>query len=174
MGYNAEPGAGAIYRYYQGVLKKIVPGVTISNSICFAPDRSVAHYADTSTGRIMSVPLDRNGWPSGEPSIFVDLSPQGLNPDGAVISADGTLWVALWGAARVAGFDKSGLETASVSVPAQHVTCPAFGGTGMDTLYITSATSGLTEEQIAAKPESGMVFAATGVSQGLAEPRVLL
>ncbi len=52
MGKSAEPGAGAIYRYWQGELRQLVPNVSISNAICFAPDRSCAYYTDTATKQV--------------------------------------------------------------------------------------------------------------------------
>ena len=56
MGFNAEPQAGAIYRYYKGEVLPIVRNITISNAICFAPDRSCAYYTDTPTRQIMPMP----------------------------------------------------------------------------------------------------------------------
>lgn len=174
MGRQAQPEAGAIYRYYQGTLKTLFTDISISNAICFAPDRSVAYYTDTSTSRIMSVALDRNGWPAGTPQVFVDLMPHGLNPDGAVTDASGTLWVALWGASKVAAFDRNGAAAGDVAIPASQVTCPAFGGPDFETLFVTSAASGLSAGETAYPSEHGKVFASAGVARGLPEPRVLL
>ena len=174
MGRNAEANAGAIYRYYQGTLKTLFTDITISNAICLAPDRSVAYYTDTSTKRIMSVALDRNGWPTGAPHPFVDLEPLGLNPDGAVTDAKGTLWVALWGASKVAAFDRKGAPAGTVDIPASQVTCPAFGGPDYNTLYVTSAATGLNLSENEHQTEHGMVFARENTGPGRPEPRVLL
>ena len=40
----------------------------------------------------------------GEASIFLDLRTEGMNPDGAVVDAYGTIWIAQWGASRVAAY----------------------------------------------------------------------
>ena len=174
MGRNAETNAGAIYRYFQGELRKLVSDVTISNAICFAPDKSAAYYTDTTTGCIMTQPLDRTGWPDGPARLFVDLSARGLNPDGAVVDASGVVWVALWGAARVAGFDSTGKEIAAVSVPALQVTCPAFGGPEFGTMFVTSAAEGLAQDIIDEAPDQGKVFEIASVARGLPEPKVLI
>ena len=71
MGKSAEPGAGAIYRFYRGELRQLFPDITIPNSICFAPDGSTAYFADTLTGLIKRAPLDAQGWPSAAPEIFL-------------------------------------------------------------------------------------------------------
>ena len=174
MGRNAEPGAGAIYRFYQGQLRRLFSNITISNAICFAPDRGSAYYTDTVTGRVMKVPLDRSGWPSGAAQVLIDLSAEGLNPDGAVTDATGNLWIAQWGAGRVAAYDKAGKFLRAVEVPARHSSCPAFGGADMDTLLVTSARQGLSAQVLAEEPENGMTFAVPGVARGLPEPGVLL
>ena len=109
MGIGAEPGAGAIYRYYRGEVRQLFAGLTIPNAICFSPDGGHAHFTDTPTRRIMRQRLSaRDGWPEGEPEPWLDLAPEGLNPDGAVIDAEGNFWNAQWGAGRVACYDPDG------------------------------------------------------------------
>lgn len=174
MGYNAEPGAGAIYRFFKGTLRKVVSDITVSNTICFAPDRSCVYYSDTRTRQIMKMPLDDEGWPQDEASVFVDTSEEMLNPDGAVVDAAGALWVAHWGAGQVASYDHNGKFVKAVALPAQQVTCPAFGGNDFSKMFVTSARVSLPEELIATSPEQGQTFVIEGLATGLAEPRVLL
>ena len=175
MGKAAEPQAGSIYRYYRGEVRRLVPDVSISNAICFAPDRSCAYYTDTVTQQVMRQPLRAaDGWPEGAASVFVDLKEARMNPDGAVTDAEGNLWIAMWGAACVVCFDTSGTEKMRIEVPARQPTCPAFGGPELRDLYMTSATHGLRAEEIAARPENGATFVISDVAQGVAEPRVIL
>ncbi len=175
MGKYTEPREGAIYRYFGGELRRVAAEITVSNSICFAPDRSVAYYSDTVTERIMRIALDaESGWPTGEPVIHIDLRSEGLHPDGAVTDADGNLWVAQWGAAQVVCYDAQGRRTRTVPAPALHTSCPAFGGPGFSDLYITSATSGLSDEERDRHAHNGKTFVARGIGRGLPEPRVIL
>lgn len=155
MGFDAEPGAGAIYRFYKGELKKIIADITITNAICFAPDGKTAYYSDTVTGKIMKIALDGEGWPVGEAEVFVDLKPGGLNPDGAVVDAEGNLWNAQWGASRVSAYAPDGSYLRSVEVGASQASCPAFGGADLSTLFVTTAAVGLEDE-----PLKGQTFAA--------------
>ncbi|MGY3439077.1 MULTISPECIES: SMP-30/gluconolactonase/LRE family protein [unclassified Marinovum] len=146
MGFEAEPGAGAIHRYYKGVVETILPEITISNSICFAPDGRHAYYADTPTRQIMVVALDSEGWPSGRAEVFADLNADGLNPDGSVVDAAGGLWNAQWGAGRVARYHPDGRFDRAIEVPGRQTTCPAFGGADLSTMFVTSAGKGLESE----------------------------
>lgn len=175
MGKKAEPKAGAIYRYYKGVLRQLKWDISIANAICFAPDRSCAYYTDTVTQQIMCQPLAAaDGWPEGEATVLVDLKEARLNPDGAVTDADGNLWVAMWGAACVVCFDANGQELRRIEVPARQPTCPAFGGPELRDLYVTSATDGLRAEEIEKRPMNGATFVIRDMAQGLPEPRVIL
>lgn len=171
MGHNAERGAGAIYRYYKGELRQLVSDISISNAICFAPDRSCAYYTDTPTRRIMRIALDADtGWPAGDATLFADLRPAELNPDGAVTDATGNLWVACWGAACVICLSPQGTEIKRLPLPATQPTCPAFGGPDLTDLLVTSAHHGLDTPDA----QQGATFRLPDIAQGLAEPTVLL
>ncbi|ASP36884.1 SMP-30/gluconolactonase/LRE family protein [Labrenzia sp. VG12] len=168
MGINAEKGAGAIYRFQHGQLHKLFGDITISNAICFAPDGETAYFADTETQVIQKVALDDAGWPTGSPEPFVDLSAENLNPDGAVVDADGCLWNAQWGASRVARYTPDGRFVDAVSLPGKQATCPAFGGSDLTSLFSTTAADGLSGE------EEGRTYVAEVGAKGQNEHRVAL
>lgn len=170
MGYNAEPGAGAIYRFYKGELRKLFDEISISNAICFAPDGKHAYFTDTPTKLIKRVALDAEGWPLGEAETWLDLNAEGVAPDGAVIDASGKFWNAQWGASRVACYDPEGTFVEAVPYPATQISCPAFGGPELGTLFATSAATGLGDED----PLRGQVFAVQTAAQGQQEHQVLL
>ncbi|MCF1709302.1 SMP-30/gluconolactonase/LRE family protein [Tabrizicola sp. J26] len=171
MGKKAETGAGAIYRYFRGELRKLFPSISIPNSMCFTPDGRTAQFADSPTRRVMRVSLDAQGWPVGEPQVFLQLAPNGPEPDGAVMDVDGVTWLAEWGAARVAAYAPDGSYLRSVPFDAPHTSCPAFGGT---TLYCTSALQGMDDAARSAKPHAGKTFIAKSVAQGQLEHQVIL
>lgn len=175
MGIKAEPKAGAIYRYYKGVLQQVKSDITITNAICFSPDQQFAYYTDTAEQIIMRQPLALDdGWPVGDAEVFLDLREQNLNPDGAVIDASGNLWVAQWGASRVAQYSAKGDFLQSVSVPAAHATCPAFGGNHYDRLFITSSKAWLSPNEAIAQKLAGQTFYIDLGCRGVAEPNVII
>lgn len=174
MGLKAEEGAGAIHRFFRGEVRRLFDRVTIPNAICFHPDRSHALWADTGLGRVHRQPLDAEGWPKGEPEVFLDLAGEGLHPDGAVMDAEGNAWIALWGAGMVRGWDASGRVVGEARVPGRQSSCPAFGGPGLSTLYVTTAAAGLPQEEHAVAPGQGRTYAVDLGVRGLPEPRVIL
>jgi len=171
MGINAEPGAGAIYRYYGGELRELYRGITIPNAICFSPDGAHVHFTDTPKRQIMRQRLsDRDGWPEGDPEIWLNLKPEDLNPDGAVIDAHGNFWNAQWGAGRVACYAPNASFLGAVDFPATQTSCPAFGGPQLRTLFCTSAAEGLADTA----PDHGKTFSSPVETTGQEEHQVIL
>jgi sugar lactone lactonase YvrE len=173
MGKDGQKGAGALYRYYRGEVRKLRHGVTIPNAICFDPGVKVAYWTDSAEAVVWRQPLDRAGWPSGRAETFLDLSGAGLTPDGAAVDAEGGVWIAEWGAGRVACHGRDGRFLRSVTLGTAHATCPAFGGAGLDQLFVTTATQGIPEDAMAHQPGAGMLWSAPVPVSGRPEPKVV-
>ncbi|MDA0187046.1 MAG: SMP-30/gluconolactonase/LRE family protein [Proteobacteria bacterium] len=169
MGKRAQSGAGAIYRYHDGALRKLYDKITIPNAISFHPDGQSACFTDTPTRKVMRVALDAAGWPLGRPEVFLDLADAPGGPDGAVFDAKGIFWLALWGAGCIIGHDPAGQVVARYTAPAPHLSCPAFGGPDLSTLFATSATEG----RHAPAATEGATFHWPTPFRGQAEHRVI-
>jgi sugar lactone lactonase YvrE len=169
MGFDADRGMGAIYRFYKGELRKLFGNITISNSIAFSPDRRFAYYTDTPTRQIMRVALDADdGWPASDAEVFVDLKQSKRNPDGSVVDSKGCLWNAQWGAGEVARYAPDGTLMGTYDVPAAQTTCPAFGGPDLETVFVTSAAQGRDGAQ------DGQTFSFAAGVKGQQEHRIIL
>lgn len=141
MAYDARPGGGGLFRLHpSGAVEQVLDNVTISNGIDWSPDGSLAYYVDTPTQRIDVFDDDGTGLSDRRP--FVQIPADAGSPDGITVDADGGVWVALWGGAAVHRYDPSGVLSAVVEVPATHVTACAFGGPGLDQLYVTTSRDG--------------------------------
>lgn len=174
MGKKAEPGAGAIYRWYRGTLRQLYRGITVPNAICFAADGTSAYFTDTPSQKVHRVALDRQGWPQGAPETWLDLTGTGWWPDGAVIDAEGVFWNAQWDGARLAAYAPDGTFLRALAVPVRRPTCPAFGGADFDRLFCSSARIGLGADCLKRAPLSGAVLELAPGCRGRAEPAVLL
>ena len=169
MGKAAEPGAGRLYRLHRGELVTLRSGLSIPNALCFSPQGDLAHFTDTAEGILYRWALDDQGWPLGEPEPWVDTTDWDGNPDGAVIDAEGAMWLALWGAGRVVRLDTRGRLVEAISLPTSKPSCPAFGGERLDRIYITTAHEGMTAAQCQQEPAAGDLFVAAIATPGLAE-----
>ena len=174
MGKNAEAGAGALYRFYRGEVVQLRDGITIPNATCFAPDVRHAFFADTAEHIVWRIPLDAEGWPDGDWEVWLDHRESGINPDGAVVDAEGGFWCAEWGGARVGRYDVEGNLVDEVALDVPQPTCPAFGGSDMRTLYVTSARQGLPSDAMDGAPRSGMTLSVAAPVRGQPEHRVIL
>ncbi|MEM8757791.1 MAG: SMP-30/gluconolactonase/LRE family protein [Planctomycetota bacterium] len=146
----------------------IATGLTISNGLAWDARRRAMYHTDTPTQRITRYDWDPATSAATNPRTLIELDPSLGSPDGMTIDTAGRLYVAMWGGGRVLVIDPTTASVAAaIAVDAPHVTSCCFGGPDLDTLYITSARIGLTDEQLAAHPRSGDIFAAAIGLRGL-------
>lgn len=159
-----------------------LPPAAIANSIAFSPDGTRMYFCDSLARQIMVCDYRADG-PVAQVRPFVALSDASGDPDGSTVDAEGGLWNAQWGGARVVRYDANGVETDRVAVPTAQPSCAALGpapgragdasgdGEGWRTLYITSARTGLDEAALGADLHAGGVFTANVAYRGLPEAR---
>lgn len=152
----AHPHKGALYRY-DGTLKKMLDGISISNGICWSADNKTMYYIDTAERNIRAYEFNLVNGTLGSSRIVATTQDF---PDGMCIDHEGMLWVAMWGGNAVHRYHpRTGELTGKIWVDAPHVTSCTFGGAGMNQLFITTAKDGLTRSQLQTYPESGSLFA---------------
>jgi sugar lactone lactonase YvrE len=167
-----DPGniaAGSLYQVRGGVVTKLLGDIHVPNATCFSPDGRTAYFTDGVTRIVRRVVIDRDtGLPAGEWEDFFVAEPPN-EPDGAVIDSEGYMWNAKWNGGCVVRHAPDGSIDRVVKVPVSRPTCPAFGGSDLKTLYITSAREGMTPEQLEKEPLSGSIFAIRVDVPGLPE-----
>lgn len=170
-----EAPIGSVYHYRAGTLTTLKSGISIPNATCFSPDGTIAYWTDTPTRKIMQCVTDpATGLPIGAWTLFADVSEGRGYPDGAVVDSQGYLWNAKWGGSCVVRHAPDGSIDRIVEVPVSQVTCPAFGGADLKTLFITTAAKNLTAEQLAVEKVAGGLFAIDVDVAGQAETPIQL
>lgn len=160
MASDAATGAGALYRVdADGVVARMLDGVTISNGLGWSPDGARFYYVDTPTGRVDTFAFDVAGGELGQRETFIAFTSDDGDPDGLAVDAEGAIWVAMWGGGTVRRYTPDGVLDHVVELPAANVTSCAFGGQDGTTLFVTTAQAdgGTTTE--AGEPGPGHVFA---------------
>jgi sugar lactone lactonase YvrE len=132
--------------------------LSLSNGLAFSPDGTLLYSVDSRPGVVWARPYDATTGATGPRREWLRIT-DGL-PDGLCADAEGHLWIAVWGAGEVRRYTPGGRLAGVVEVPAPHTTSVAFVGDGLDRLLITTATAELTDEQLAAYPDSGRLFLA--------------
>lgn len=170
MGRKAEAGVGGVYQYRAGQTTKVIDNIRIPNSICFSPDGRTAYFTDSGKTIVKCATDPATGLPVGPWEDFFTMEGPG-GADGSVVDSEGYLWNARWGGGKVIRISPDGKLDKVVEVPGiTQVSCPAFGGKDLKTLYITTAREHMTPEQIEREPHAGSVFAVALDVPGIAEP----
>ena len=98
------PHAGSLYRY-DGELREVVTGVTVSNGIGWSPDGTLMYYVDTLTWGVDV--FDFDGLPSDR-RRFATIERGAGAPDGLAVDDEGGVWVALYGGSAVRRYAPDG------------------------------------------------------------------
>jgi sugar lactone lactonase YvrE len=149
--------------------QRALQGITIPNSLAWSPNGRTMYFSDTPTMRIMAYDYDPESGALMTGRLFADLTGHPGRPDGSTVDADGCLWNAEVRGSRVVRYTPEGKVDRVITLPVSGVTSCAFGGPGMRTLYITTATQRLTEQELAQEPLAGGLFAVDVGVSGLAE-----
>ncbi|WP_103340780.1 SMP-30/gluconolactonase/LRE family protein [Amycolatopsis sp. CA-126428] len=158
-------GPETLYQWHPGGEDVVDDDLGMSNGLGWSPDGTVLYSVDTLNHVVWRRPYDVGSGARGTREIFTEV-PDG-SPDGLCVDADGRVWLAVWGTGQVRAFTPDGCRHATVHVDAPYVSCPTFGGPGLDTLVITTAIDDLDETARAAHPRSGALFTARVDATGL-------
>ncbi|MEP6805793.1 MAG: SMP-30/gluconolactonase/LRE family protein [Flavobacterium sp.] len=159
MNKEAKGTTGTLYSFDGTEIKEKIQNRKVSNGICWSKDNTKMYYIDSFDYAIKSYDFDLSKGTISNEAVIVEMSHKNGTPDGMTIDHEGMLWVAVWGEGCVNRYDPDcGKLLGKVEVNAPNVSSCAFGGTNMTQLLITTASTGLTEEQLKQYPDSGTLF----------------
>ncbi|GFM88320.1 gluconolactonase [Pseudomonas cichorii] len=167
----AGVSAGALYRYSAGQqqLNSQLQGYIVPNGLGFSPDGKTMYLSDShpNVQKIWTFDYDTDSGTPYDRRLFVDMNDYPGRPDGAAVDSDGCYWICANDAGLIHRFTPQGKLDRSVTVPVKKPTMCAFGGSGLDTLFITSIRPG---GDLSDQPLAGGVFAFRPGVTGLEEP----
>jgi sugar lactone lactonase YvrE len=161
--------SGSLYSLNpDGMVKTLLRGTRIANGLAWSPDYKTFYFIDTPTRTVMAYDYDlgTGALANARPAITVPTE-MGW-PDGMTSDAQGRLWVALWGGAKLTRWNPaSGQLLEEIPLPALNVSSCVFGGPHLTDLYVTTARKGMDADQLAKYPFSGGLFRIRTNIQGL-------
>jgi sugar lactone lactonase YvrE len=145
--------------YADGHTEKKVDAVQCSNGIAWGLDNSTMYYIDTPTAEVRAYDYNNATGEIDNARTVVSVPAEDGWPDGMTIDSEGMLWVAHWNGWQVVRWDpNTGSKLESIKLPAARVTSCAFGGEDLRDLYMTTAKTGLSDEELENQPNAGGLF----------------
>lgn len=172
MALDETRDAGALYRYSAHAgLERVLSGVTLSNGLGWTPDGRGMYYIDSPSYQVDLFDFDVvTGELSGRKRFASIDSSEGV-PDGLAVDNEGGVWVALYRGGVVRRYNPDGSFDRVLTLPVDTVTACCFGGEDGRSLYVTTASMGLTPAERRQQPLAGSVFVTdAGVSGPAAHP----
>lgn len=170
MNMAAGASVGCVYSYQKDTgLTRLLDGFITPNGMAFSPDGRTMYLSDShpSVQSVWAFDYDtETGTPSNR-RLFIDMNPLPGRPDGAAVDADGCYWICGNDAGLIHRFTPEGRLDRSLAVPVKKPAMCAFGGAGLDTLFVTSIRpEGI---DLSDQPLAGGLFALRPGVRGLPE-----
>jgi sugar lactone lactonase YvrE len=163
MHVNAVIPSGSLYRFDPDhSVRTMDSGYVVANGPAFSPAHDYIYHTDSGRGVVYRFVLNADGT-LGERTAFLRFEVDWGKPDGMTVDADGALWIAHWGAARVSRFTPDGEVDRVIHLPTSQITSCAFAGENLDRMFVTSAA--IDNEQ---DPLAGALFEIDPGIRGLA------
>ena len=163
---------GSLYRVEpNGRVERLFGDVIVCNSIATSPDNKTLYFADTRRFLLFAFDLDIDDGVITNRRVLARYEPAQLaRPDGASVDSDGCLWSATYLGGRLIRYTPDGRVDRVIELPVTNPTCVCFGGPGLDTLFVTSASKMLPPNQAGEAAAGALLALRPGVA-GLPEHR---
>ncbi len=134
---------GILYRLEKGrPAEAVLHDIGTSNGMTFSLDLKYFYHTDSHVRTITRYDYDSDVGDIANPcAIYIAAEADGV-PDGITMDAEGFIWVACWRGRKVIRIDPAGQIASELPIPAIQISSLAFGGSGMNELYVTTACEG--------------------------------
>ena len=145
-------------------------GVGVANGLAFSPDGTVMYWADTRRLTVWAYDYDVETGGRRNGRVFLDFADLPGKPDGACVDESGCYWVAcVYGWAVLRATPEGDIDRV-IELPVEKPSMPAFGGPGLDTMFLTSISTGGSKPAEPGQPLAGALLALDPGVRGVAEP----
>lgn len=152
--HRTEPPAARLHVFTCGEgLDEKEASAVIANGLAWSPDSRTMYFADTPAGTIWAFNFDLENAGLSSKSVFAQFS-EG-RPDGAAVDNEGFYWCAMYGSGCVIRLSPDGELDRQIELPISQPTMCAFGDADYGTLYVTTASHGVSRER---EPHAGAIF----------------
>lgn len=163
--------SGSLYRLDPDLsVQQVDTDYIICNGPAFNIENTIIYHTDSIKRVIYALDIAADGSLSNK-RVFTQFTQEDEGvPDGMTVDSEDCLWVAHFGGARLTRYSPAAEILEVVPLPALNITSCTFGGAELDTLYITSASTAMSDEQLAQYPLAGSLFSFQPGVKGLPTP----
>lgn len=168
---ESQTPTGRLYRLAPDrTVAQVDAGFTIPNGFAWSLDRGTMFVSDSPRGEIYAYDFDPGSGAVRGRRTFAHVPANAGTPDGSTVDAKGYLWSARFGGGTIARYALDGTIAETIALPTARPTNVAFGGEDLRTLFVSTASRGLTDAELAAQPLAGAILALRVDVPGLPEP----
>jgi D-xylonolactonase len=169
MDDTEKDATGTLYRIEPDFSFTVIDeGYKVTNGPAFSPSGDRMYHNDSARQITYVFDLDDRGNATNR-RVFATYGEDEGYPDGMTVDAEACLWIAFWDGWCVRRYSPAGECLRRIELPVARPTSCAFGGRGLDQVYITSASIGLDEAALAVQPQAGGLFMTTPGVRGVPE-----
>ncbi|KAL2181650.1 uncharacterized protein P884DRAFT_234578 [Thermothelomyces heterothallicus CBS 202.75] len=148
---------GSLYRFTAGApAARTLSDLTIPNSVGFSPSGRTMYFTHSTAREVLAWDYDPSTGAHSNQRVFYRHEGPG-EPDGFRVDADGNLWHAVYGEARVLKISPDGRLVGEVRIPTRNATCCELVGGG-DLVITTAADDDEAETEAESRRLGGAVF----------------
>lgn len=168
---DEKEGAGSIFVLDTDLTFRVrETAYTIPNGFTWNLDYTLLYVADSHENAIFVYDYDSVSGTFSNKRLFASTKNEPGVPDGACLDAEGCLWSARNNGGCIVRYRPDGSMDRKIPLPVRLPTSLAFGGPDLETLFVTSASQGLTPERKKEHPLSGAVLALDAGVKGAPVP----
>ncbi|HEX4050124.1 MAG TPA: SMP-30/gluconolactonase/LRE family protein [Steroidobacteraceae bacterium] len=158
LAQNQLPQKASLHCFtLSGGLKREPDAAELHNGMAWSKDERLFYLSHSRSGEVFAYPFDPQTARLGARKLFIKTDKSAV-PDGAAVDTDDGYWCALHGAGRLRRYCANGQQQRDIVLPVSQPTMCAFGGEGLDVLYVTSAAQKLSRAQRQREPLAGALL----------------
>ena len=164
---------GSLYKLDKNLnLTKVDKNYIITNGPAFINQYNFYH-TDSTKKNIYKIKINKNNKIISK-KIFKKFSIQDGVPDGMTLDKNNNLWVAHFHGACISVFNSRAKLVHKINFPAKNITNCTFGGKNNSELYVTTATKGMSKDEMRKFSYSGYLFSVKTNTKGILQKKFLI
>lgn len=133
-------------------------GIAIANGIGWSPDKKTLYFTDSPQKVIYAYDFDPDTGEISNRRPWVHSDDEPGVPDGLTVDVEGCVWSSRWDGSKIQRYNSAGKLIEEFALPCPRPTSCTFGGRNLDVLFVTTASTGLSDIERNEYPTSGDLF----------------